>query len=251
LRGFSESLRNKGWQIIVVDNGSDKDVRPIVEEKFHGVDVIRSERNLGFAAGNNLGLHAAKGECIVLVNSDVLASGETLESLVGLLQSDSKLGAMSPGLLTAQGEPQAFAFGGAMSPFYLIRRGIRSVLGLGPLHNWAAKEPLNVEWVSAACVCIRRKTIEEVGELDERFPLYFEDVDWCTRMRASGWKIVYNPRLKVIHLGGASHPAGTVNRQDLYYRSLLLFYEKHYGRCWKFMIGAFLTVYRMMTSRRF
>jgi GT2 family glycosyltransferase len=250
LHGFSESLLNKNWQIIVVDNGSDMDVCPIVAQAFRGVDVIRSERNLGFAAGNNLGLRAAKGEFIFLVNSDVIATGETFESLIGSFQSDSRLGAISPGLLTAQGEPQAFAFGGAMSPRYLIRRGIRSVLGLKPLHDWAEKEPLDVEWVSAACICVRRKAVEEVGELDETFPLYFEDVDWCTRMRACGWKIVYNPRLKVIHLGGASPPDGTANRQELYYRSLLLFYEKHYGRFWKLLIGAFLAVYRMMAARR-
>jgi GT2 family glycosyltransferase len=250
LRGFYESLRNKNWQIIVVDNGSEKDVRSIIEGEFRGVDVIRSEHNLGFAAGNNLGPKSAKRDFVILVNSDVIASGDTLESLVRSLQSESQVGAMSPGLLTAQGESQAFAFGSKMTPAYLVRRGARSVLGLGPLHNWSTTEPLNVEWVSAACLCVRRKVIEEIGGLDERFPLYFEDVDWCARMRTAGWKVVYNPLLKVTHLGGASNPSGTEDRSSLYYRSLLLFYEKHYGRGWSLLIRACLAVYRMLVILR-
>jgi N-acetylglucosaminyl-diphospho-decaprenol L-rhamnosyltransferase len=250
LRSFYESLRNKDWQIIVVDNGSEMDVHPLIEGEFCGVEVIRSEHNLGFAAGNNLGLRSAKGAFVVLVNSDVIASGETLEALVRSLQSEPQVGAMSPGLLTAQGEPQAFAFGGRMSPAYLVRRGARSVLGLRPLHDWSAKEPLDVEWVSAACLCVRRKVIEEIGGLDERFPLYFEDVDWCSRMRTAGWQVVYNPLLKVTHLGGASNPSGPADRKSLYYRSLLLFCEKHYGRGWGLLIRACLAVYRILAALR-
>jgi N-acetylglucosaminyl-diphospho-decaprenol L-rhamnosyltransferase len=208
LNGFYDLLRSLDWQIIVVDNGSEIDIRPIIEERFKGVEVIRSEQNLGFAAGNNLGLRAAHGEFVFLVNSDVIARVETIESLIASLKSEPQAGAMSPGLLTANGEPQAFAFGGRMSPAYLLRRGLRAVLGLKPLHDWSAKDPVAVEWVSAACLCVRRRVIEDIGEFDERFPLYFEDVDWCTRMRAAGWKIVYNPRFTVTHLGGASRPDG-------------------------------------------
>jgi GT2 family glycosyltransferase len=250
LQSFYDALLKRGWQFLVVDNGSDEDVRPILGTRFPAVDVIRSQQNLGFAAGNNLGLRAAKGECVILINSDVIARAEVLESLADSMRSDPRLGAMSPGLFTAEGEPQAFAFGDETSPVYLVRRGLRSVLGLGPMHDWSAKDPLEVGWVSAACLCVRRKTIEEIGELDERFPLYFEDVDWCLRMRAAGWKIIYNPRLHVRHLGGASQPGGSIDRRELYYRSLLLFCEKHYGRGWKLLIRMLLLVYRTLAANR-
>ena len=249
LQSFYDTLQNRNWQIIVVDNDSEKDLRPLIEGKFVGVEVIRSDRNRGFAAGNNLGLRAAKGGFIILMNSDVIARAEVLASLVGLMESESRVGATSPGLLTAEGKPQAFAFGAETSPGYMIRRGVRSFLGLGSLHNWSVKEPLEVAWVSAACLCVRKKAIDEIGELDERFPLYFEDADWCMRMRAAGWRIIYNPRLQVTHLGGASQP-DTADRSELYYRSLLLFCEKHYGRSWKLLIRALLVVYRMLMAFR-
>ncbi len=250
LQSFYDALLKKGWQFIVVDNGSEEDVRPMLRTGFPAVEVIRSEQNLGFAAGNNLGLRAAKGECVILINSDVIAPADVLESLADTMRSDLRLGAMSPGLFTAHGEPQAFAFGDAASPAYLVLRGVRSILGLGPMHNWSVKDPLEAEWVSAACLCVRRKTIEETGELDERFLLYFEDVDWCLRMRAAGWKIIYNPRLRVTHLGGATRLDGSIDRRKLYHRSLLLFCEKHYGRGWKLLIQMLLLVYRALAAIR-
>jgi N-acetylglucosaminyl-diphospho-decaprenol L-rhamnosyltransferase len=132
----------------------------------------------------------------------------------------------------------------------MIRRGARSLVGLGPLHDWSVTESLEVAWVSAACLCVRRKTIEEIGELDERFPLYFKDVDWCLRMRSVGWKVIYNPRLQVIHLGGAGRPGGSLDRQELYYQSLLLFCRKHYGRGWKFLLRVCVAAYRTLALAR-
>jgi N-acetylglucosaminyl-diphospho-decaprenol L-rhamnosyltransferase len=250
LQNIYAQCHSQRWQIIVVDNGSEENISRVLSGKFSRVEVIRSERNLGFAAGNNLGLRRAKGDFVILMNSDVIAQPETLGALVASLQKEPRAGAMSPGLVTAQWEPQAFAFGSDPSPGYLIRRGIRFLLRLGPLHDWAAKNSIEVDWVSAACICVRAKVIEEVGELDERFPLYFEDTDWCLRMRRAGWKIIYNPRLKIIHLGGASLPAHEPSRrQDLYYQSLLLFCEKHYGRCWQLFLRILLAGYRFLAIR--
>jgi N-acetylglucosaminyl-diphospho-decaprenol L-rhamnosyltransferase len=250
LQSFFEACRTQGWQIIVVDNGSEEDVRSAIDGKFRGVEVIRSERNLGFAAGNNLGLRNAKGEFVILMNSDVIAGPETLEDLVSSLKQEPQAGAMSPGLLTARGEPQAFAFGSDPSPGYLIKRGMRFLLGLGSFHDWAMQKSLDVDWVSAACICVRAIVIQGVGGLDDRFPLYFEDADWCMRMRSAGWKVIYNPQLRVIHLGGSSKPRGSAGRRDLYYQSLLLFCGKHYGRCWNLILRILLTVYRLLTTIR-
>ncbi len=249
LRNFNDTLIGRNWQIIVVDNGSAADLRPRIQGNFDGVDLIRSERNRGFAAGNNLGLRAAKGEFVILMNSDIIARADVLEALIESMQLDPQSGAMSPRLLTAKGEPQAFAFGAETSPGYMIRRGMRSVLGLGSMHDWSVKEPIDVAWASAACLCVRRSVIESVGGLDERYPLYFEDADWCMRIRAAGWRVIYNPHLQVTHLGGASQP-DTADRSELYYRSLLLFCEKHYGRGWKLVIRALLVVYRVLSTLR-
>jgi len=250
LQGFCDSCRAMGWQIIVVDNGSKEEIRAVIDQRFDGVDVIRSERNLGFAGGNNIGLRKANGEFVILMNSDVIAQAGILVSLVEAIRADPRIGAMSPGLLTAEGKPQAFAFGSQVTPGYLIRRAIRRLLGLGSVHDWAIQKPIDVGWVSAACICVRRKTIEEVGDFDERFPLYFEDTDWGLRMRAAGWRVVYNSLLRVTHLGGASQTRGPATRKDLYYRSLLLFCEKHYGASWKLVVRTLLTLYRMLARTK-
>ncbi len=250
LQGFFDSCSAMGWQIIVVDNGSEEEISAVMDGKFDGVDVIRSERNLGFAGGNNIGLLKAKGEFVILMNSDVIAQAETLASLVEAIRADPRIGAMSPGLLTAEGKPQAFAFGSQVTPGYLMRRAVRRMLRLGYAHDWAVQEPIDVGWVSAACICVRRRVIEEIGNFDERFPLYFEDTDWGLRMIAAGWRVVYNPLLHVMHLGGASQVRGPATRGNLYYRSLLLFCEKHYGARWKFVLQPLLSLYRMLARTK-
>jgi N-acetylglucosaminyl-diphospho-decaprenol L-rhamnosyltransferase len=250
LQGFYVSCHEMGWQTIVVDNGSEEEIGSVIDARFDGIEVIRSERNLGFAGGNNIGLLKAKGEFVILMNSDVMAQAEILVSLVEAVRADPRIGAMSPGLLTAAGKPQAFAFGSQITPGYLIRRAIRRLLGLGYVHDWSIRKPIDVGWVSAACICVRRRTIEEVGDLDERFPLYFEDADWGLRMGSSGWRVVYNPLLRVTHLGGASRIRGPATRNSLYYRSLLLFCEKHYGVGWKLVLRPLLTLYRILARAK-
>lgn len=232
----------QGWQIIVVDNASTDDSRQAIAQAFPTVTLIALTENRGYAAGNNQGLAAATGEEIILLNSDVEAETGQLQALVDFLWDNPAVGAVSAGLRTANGEAQSFAFGGDPSPLYLLRRGLCRSLRLSPLHNWAVAEPLIVDWVSGACLCVRRQVIEQIGGLDENFFLYFEDVDWCRQMRGAGWQVVYNPRVQVVHLGGQSQPARRVANRH-YGESLRYFYGKHYGKLWASIIDGMLAVY--------
>jgi GT2 family glycosyltransferase len=231
LENFYDQAVRLGWQVIVVDNGSVDGTAHEITRKFPAVKLIRSERNLGFAGGINLGLRQATGQVIVLMNSDVLASAETLEAAAKALLAQPGVGALSPLLRAPNGKPQAFAFGEDQTPGYLLRRGLKALLGLGPMHRWDVGHPLEVDWVSGACMLVRREVVEQVGLLDERFFLYFEDNDWCLRMRRAGWRILYDPRFEVVHLGGASLPQRH-RASQIYYQSLIQFTAKHYGS-WK------------------
>ncbi|MBC7227529.1 MAG: glycosyltransferase family 2 protein, partial [Thermoflexales bacterium] len=228
LEQFYDYALQRGWQVIVVDNGSTDDTAQVVPGKFPEAEFIRSERNLGFAGGINLGLQRARGKVIVLMNSDVLASGETLQKAAETLLSEPGVGALSPLLRTPDGRPQPFAFGDDQTPWYLFRRGLKALLGLGSMHRWDVEEPLEVDWVSGACMFVRREVVEQIGLLDEQFFLYFEDNDWCLRMRKAGWRVLYDPRFEVIHLGGASLPQRHQASQ-IYYQSLIRFTAKHRG----------------------
>ena len=211
--------------------------------------VVRSARNLGFAGGNNLGLRRADGQVVFLMNSDVLAAADTLQALAYQFEAQPAAGAISAGLRTTDGEAQAFAYGDDPTLTYLLRRGSRAFLRRGPLHRWDIDQPIETEWVSGACVAVRRAVIEQVGLLDERFQLYFEDNDWCLRIRQAGWKVIYDPRFTVTHLGGQSQPQRRVANQ-LYYQSMIKFYAKHYGTFKTLLLRYLLKPYQMLITMR-
>ncbi|MGQ9613836.1 MAG: glycosyltransferase family 2 protein [Chloroflexus sp.] len=228
LKQFYQQALEHGWQVIVVDNGSTDGTYQRLTDLFPSVDVIRSEQNRGFAAGNNLGLRRAAGQAVILLNSDILAPFTTLSRLPEFLAKYPQVGVVSPQLQTASGLPQAFAYGCDPKLPYLLRRSLSWLIWRKPLHDWSVASPIEVDWVSGACMCVRCAAIEQVGLLDERFFLYFEDNDWCLRMRNAGWKVMYVPTYAVTHLGGQSWPTPRLAGQH-YRQSLRYFYQKHYG----------------------
>ena len=249
LHNFVAKLRAVGWEVIVVDNGSTDGSEQAIREAFADVKVIRSERNLGFAGGNNLGLCEAQGAVVILINSDVLAPAETLRDLADSLLAQPTTGAISAGLMTPEGRPQAFAFGADPTVGYLLRRAAYALLGLGAMHEWDIAQPVQVDWVSGACLAVRREVVQQVGLLDENFFLYFEDNDWCLRMRQAGWRVIYEPRLRVTHLGGVSQPQRRVANQ-YYYQGLVRFYRKHYGCGPALLLRLVLGPYQLLARLR-
>ncbi|MER3397123.1 MAG: glycosyltransferase family 2 protein [Chloroflexota bacterium] len=248
IEGFYDDATAAGWEVIVVDNGSSDGTADAVADRFPAARVVRSQRNLGYAGGSNLGLRMARGEVIVLLNSDVFVPPQVLLALARVLRENPDIGALSPGLRTAAGEPQPFAFGQDPTLGYLLRRGWRALRRKGPLHDWGITQPTEVDWVSGACLATRREVLERVGLLDERFFLYFEDNDWCLRVRRAGWRVVYDPRWQVTHLGGASQPdRWAVSR--VYRQSLLAFYAKHYGFVATAVLRLLLTIYVRLVGR--
>lgn len=243
------ALNRRSWQMIVVDNGSTDGSVGAIRLQYPSVEIIRSERNLGFAGGNNLGLQLAGGHVVFLMNSDVLAAADTLQALAQQFDARPAWGAISAGLRTSNGEAQAFAYGDDPTLRYLLQRGSHALLKRGPLHPWDVDQPIETEWVSGACLAVRREVVQQVGPLDERFVLYFEDNDWCLRIRQAGWKVVYDPRLTVTHLGGQSQPRREVANQ-LYYQSMIKFYAKHYGPFKTWVLKCLLAPYQILSALR-
>jgi len=249
LASFASALQRRDWQIIVVDNGSSDGSVEAVQAQYPFAEIVRSERNLGFAGGNNLGLRQAGGQVVFLMNSDVLAAADTLQALAYQFEAQPDAGAISAGLRTTNGEAQAFAYGDDPTLDYLLRRGVRAILRRGSLHRWDVDQPIETEWVSGTCVAVRREVIQQVGLLDERFQLYFEDNDWCLRIRQAGWKVIYDPRFTVTHLGGQSQPQRQVANR-LYYQSMIKFYAKHYGPFKTLLLKCLLAPYQVLITLR-
>jgi N-acetylglucosaminyl-diphospho-decaprenol L-rhamnosyltransferase len=216
-----------GWQIIVVDNASTDDSVALIQNRFQQVELVQSKENLGFSKGNNLGLTYARGDVVIFLNSDTLSSPPTLEKLANALKTDQSIGVLSPLLRTPSGEGQRFAYGDDPTLGYLFNRAVARLLRRD-LHDWQPLQTIEAQWVSGACMCIRRDVLEKTGGFFEGLFMYFEDNDLCKRIRELSLKVIYEPSLSIVHIGGQS--AKKNNRTPAaYYQSLRLFYRRHYS----------------------
>jgi GT2 family glycosyltransferase len=200
------------FEVIVVDNDSHDGSADMVAETFPRVKLVRHDQNGGFAAGNNLGIAIAQGEYILLLNSDAYVFDDSLAETVSYMDRHQETGIMGAQLVCEDGSPQPSA-----RPFPTPWQKLRVLSGFESRHAsyetyydyYTAKtdedpEPRKVGWVPGTYFMIRRQVIDQIGVLDERFFMYYEEVDYCLRATRAGWNIVFNPTIPIIHLGGQS-----------------------------------------------
>jgi hypothetical protein len=235
------------FETIVVDNASSDGSLVRLRSRYSLVRVIESERNGGFAVGNNLGLQASRGRYGMLLNSDTIVLPGALETLVAFLDAHPAVGACGPRLLRPDGSVQPFVFGADPTPGYLLQRGLKRLLLRKSLHDWETATTQPVDWVAGTCLVARRAAWERAGLLDENFFMYFEDNDWCLRMRRQGWNIYYIAEAAITHLGGQS-AARNPEASAAYYRSLRYFYRKHYNALARLWLELFLPLYRRLAQ---
>jgi N-acetylglucosaminyl-diphospho-decaprenol L-rhamnosyltransferase len=197
--------------VTVVDNRSPDDTAAAIA----GLDVhlIRAERNGGFAYGCNLGTAAGAAEYVLFLNPDARVRPGALERLVAVLDRFPRAALAAPRILEDDGSlaPSLRRFPRLRSTFaqalFLHRAWPRASWTDECIRNPEVYErPGSPDWVSGACMLVRREALAEVGGLDESFFLYCEDTDLCARLRAADWDIRYEPDATVHHAGGASRP---------------------------------------------
>jgi len=208
-------------EIIIVDNGSrDGSVRYINGLTNYGltnyglrIRAILNKKNLGFAGGNNIGIKAARGEYIMLLNSDTVVKKGAIENLINFLEKNTpdKL-AVSPLLLLPDGQPQIdyyMRFPNLWQIFLYHNPVLRPVaMKIAFLRNLIAQKPclkpFEVDQLPGAALITPRGVWEKVGLLDKEYKFLFEDVDWCWRAKKLGIKLMVVPQAKIVHIGGAS-----------------------------------------------
>lgn len=226
------SFRKTGYEdfeIVVVDNDH---LEP--PKLPGGVRLIRNPENVGFARACNAGIRASTGDLIVLVNPDTIVERDFFENMRGFFAENPEAGIAGPRVMDPAGRLQLSArkeismVSGLLGRTSLLTRLfpesslVRSQFPA--IKKWA--HPAQVDWVSGACMVVRRSTIEEVGPLDERFFMYFEDADLCRRAREAGWLVYYLPQLQVVHFTGGSSRSRP-KAIWLLHKSAFLYHRKH------------------------
>lgn len=205
-----KSLRRAGirlnYEVFVVDNASRDGLPALVRAEFPEARLIALERNVGFAAGNNLAIRKAKGKYIFILNPDALVNPGSIEAMFSYMEAHPEIGILAPRLTHPDGTRQESAHR-FPTPWIPVYR--RTPLGKAAkakrdidryfLRDAVMTVPTEVDWIEGAAMFVRRSATEQVGLFDERFFLYFEDTDWCRRFWAAGWRVVYHPGIEIIH----------------------------------------------------
>jgi len=198
-------------EVTVVDNASpDASLDAIAHLD---VDTVRAADNRGFAAGCNLGIARSDAPYVLLVNPDARMTAADLDVLRGVLDSRPRAGLVAPRILESDGRTawSQFRFPRRRSTYaqalFLHRLWPRAAWTDELVRDPAAYEVAgSPEWVSGACLLIRRAALDEIGPMDESYFMYCEDIDLCARLRAAGWELRFEPAAAVDHEGGVSHP---------------------------------------------
>jgi N-acetylglucosaminyl-diphospho-decaprenol L-rhamnosyltransferase len=238
LQSAQASLDASGlsYEVWVVDNASSDGSADMVREWFPDVQLLANVDNKGFAAANNQGISHARGDCVVLLNPDTVVRGNALATLVRFLEESPSAGLVGPRLLYGDGSFQhsAFHFPGLAQAFFdffpLHHRLVESRCnGRYPRSLYEAGAPFHVGHPLGACMMVRREVLHQVGDLDEGFFMYCEEVDWAMRIQRAGWDVYCVPAAEVVHLAGQSTRQFRDEMFVALWRSRFRLYRKHYG----------------------
>lgn len=226
-------------EIIVVDNNSSDASRQMCERKHPGVKYIELEQNMGFARANNIGIRNSCGRYVILLNPDTVVEPDAIRFLIDFMESTPDAGAAGPRLIqpdgSVQGSARRFpslrtAFLGRTSLLQRILGGSGAARSEIPCLSHESLEPLEVDWISGACMIVRREVIEIAGLLDERFFMYWEDADWCYQMKKHGWRIFWVPKSRILHLTGQSSQLLRVRTTLAFHKSIFYYFQKNINK---------------------
>lgn len=221
-------------RITVVDSASTDGTLEALGGKWKGVTWIPLDRNAGFGAANNVGLRQAEAPVVLLLNPDTIVPEGAVDRLAARLDATGAAAA-GPRLVDAAGRVE-ISFGPMLTPWGEARQWLRGRAASstsGWLQRYASSlvsREQFVDWVTGACLMVRRDAALAAGLFDERYFLYEEDVDFCAALRAGGGRILFTPEAEVVHLRGRSQTGTPAAGPRHYDRSHVLFYEKHAPR---------------------
>ena len=235
LRSIEEARMPMGHEICVVDNRSEDGAVAMVRRLFPKVKVIENSHNVGFGRAVNEAFRRTAGVYVLVLNPDIMVRPDSIETLRRYMESDRDVAICAPKLLNEDGTLQFSCRKDYSVGVYLFRRTplgrwfpghkiIRDHL----MADWDHATSRDVDWVLGAAFMLRRSAFQDSLVMDERFFLYFEDVDLCLRLRRAGWRVVYNPDSVMVHAHQRASAGGLVSRAKVeHLKSWLKFEWKH------------------------
>lgn len=248
-----ESILNQNtsyeYEILVVDNDSSDDSFKKLKSRFSSenlINFISSQDNNGFARANNMAIKKASGNYILLLNSDTIVKGNTLENSIDYISSHSDVGALGVKVLLEDGQLDKAckrSFPNPVNSFYKLfhiptKNNNLNNYNLTTLDDNGVYE---IDCLTGAFILFKRELISTVGLLDESFFMYGEDIDFCYRIKKRGWKIIYYGKEEIIHFKGGSSKKEKFKLIYHFYKSMYIFYNKHYKE--KYSVFLNLLVY--------
>ena len=255
---LSFDIDSFGIETIVVDNASADDSVEMVRQAFPQVILIANADNRGFTGGINQGIVASRGRYVLLLNPDTEVLDDALARMVAHVDAHPDVGVLGPMLLNPDGSVQS-----SRRRFPTLATAF---LESTPLQSWFPRHRLlcdyyvqdkpddaiaEVDWVTGACLLARREALDQVGLLDDGYFMYSEELDWCYRAKAAGWKVVYFPEAQVIHYGGQSSEQVKAFQIIYFNRSKIRYFRKYHGALVAALLRAFLLInysYQLFTE---
>lgn len=224
IESLHDKIHSVTYEIIVVDNASREDEAAKIRRLYPTVNAIRSNENGGFSGGNNIGIRAARGKYIFLINNDTYIESDHIDCLVERLESRPEIGGVSPKIRFAF-PPQHIQFAGFTPLSHITLRN--NMLGFGCPDDGSYDTPHPTPYLHGAAMMIKREVIEKAGLMPEIFFLYYEELDWSTRMTRAGYELWYEPRCTVFHK--ESQSTGQLSKLRTYYltRNRLLYARRN------------------------
>ena len=255
LESVLANLGGLAAEIIVIDNASTDDSARVIVERFPQVRLIANIANRGFAAANNQGMHIARGRYVLLLNPDTVVLDDVFEKAIAYAQRHPDVGVVGCQVMESAETIQRTCFrfpsplntlmwvSGALAWFPKSRIAGRAAYG-----PWTRLNEREVDVVSGMFMLVRRQAIEQVGLMDEAYFVFAEEADWCYRFRSAGWRCVFAPVGRIMHVDGGSKSTeqASVKMYVEIQKSLLLFHRKHLG--WsRWVLSKFLFSTTMVT----
>jgi len=244
LTSLSEHPPAVDHETLIVDNASPDATAAAVRQRWPGVRVIDAGANVGFARANNIGIRQTRGELVLLLNPDTVVPAGALDTLIASLDARPEAAVVGPRLVDVSGRAE-LSFGAMIGPLVELRQKLlvashdRGTPLVGTYVDRLTRRAREVDWVSGACLLVRRADAEAVGLVDERYFMYAEDVDFCAAIRARGRRVLFTPNAQVVHLRGRSATSMPRAVEAAYRRSQLAFYAKHHPR-WVRLLRVYL-----------